>query len=741
MSTPIERAAALTVGVVESVSPAKIRVALELDAPHATALNTGSPTGFPRINGYVLIPNETGAVVGMVVWLGIEGSILSARPPRREPGLIDLPFPVRKLDIVPFGTLKKRPVATDSNGREGYKLSRGIVAFPSVGDPVLLPTAAQLISIVEAADDKDRRVKIGNSPLASNANVTVDPDKLFGRHLAVLGNTGSGKSCSVAGIIRWAIEASQVEASKTTESEAGTSGDSAPKVRPNARFIILDPNDEYTRAFDDLIREGAAQVLRVPSSDDGDNPFILPAWMWNSHEWSAFTQASAGVQRPLLLRALRDLKSGKQTAMSIEVRAARLFRCYRTLFESIRAEGPNAYTGWPGSRNCGELLVNMSDDAANYAGQITENLAGPMSAVANEAKARAQQRHWETNASSGYNSFSETDISAVLQKLELLVTEFPQGPERGPINEDTPVEFNVDELADHIEVVASEAPGGNTAQHVATLVMRIRMMLADRRLGPVINPKSDSTVSLRSWLTQHLGTDKDDSPLVTIVDLSLLPSDVLHTAIAVTSRLVFEAAQRYRGQEQGKELPTVLVLEEAHTFVKSGSDASDGSPTPAQMCRQTIERIAREGRKFGLGLVLSSQRPSELSPTVLAQCNTFLLHRIVNDKDQELVGKLVPDSLGGLLKELPSLPSRQAILLGWAAPIPTLVDVNELPDAHRPQSSDPKFWDVWTRAKQRPVDWKAVADDWSGVPNPADPGASPAVEVSGKSAPARLEEL
>lgn len=102
----------------------------------------------------------------------------------------------------------------------------------------------------------------------------------------------------------------------------------------------------------------------------------------------------------------------------------------------------------------------------------------------------------------------------------------------------------------------------------------------------------------------------------------------------------------------------MLVLEEAHTFVRRSTDVDGPADTPTQLCREAFERIAREGRKFGLGLVLSSQRPSELSPTVLAQCNTFLLHRIVNDADQNLLDRLVPDNVGGLLRELPSLPSR-----------------------------------------------------------------------------------
>src|SRR5690606_5860543 len=105
--------------------------------------------------------------------------------------------------------------------------------------------------------------------------------------------------------------------------------------------------------------------------------------------------------------------------------------------------------------------------------------------------------------------------------------------------------------------------------------------------------------------------------------------------------------------------------------------------------------------------------PSELSQTVLAQCNTFLLHRLMNDRDQELVKSLVPEKLGGLLSDLPNLPTRQAILLGWATPIPVLVEMRELSKEHRPQSSDPEFWDVWTGQSKRHIDWQALADDWT----------------------------
>ena len=693
MTTSIERLSYLVVGAVESVSPDEVRVLLELDAPHATALNTGTPAPFPRLNGYVLIPNESGATVAYIAWIGIERSPYPKRAGLRDFGLVDLPFPLRKMTVTPVGTLTSR--RDRASGTTKYDLSRGVIAFPSVGDQVLIPTPEQVEAIV-GAKDSDKRVRIGSSPMASNAAIMVDPDKLFGRHLAVLGNTGSGKSCTVAGLIRWSMEA----ADKAIQ-EAGKN------ATPNARFIVLDPNGEYAKAFAD--QGDKLRLFRVPPVVAGERPLDVPAWLWSGHEWTAVAHAQPGAQRPLLMQGLRELKSGQMEGVPREAIVRRYLGSYSIRVSAMLNTGTQAFAGSARQRfECARLLETIASDCAQFAGELEGPTSTGLAAIHSTTTAIIDARR----SGNYFNDFAVADLESVRHALDTLAQTLPDMGTAAPISEDAPLFFNVNLLAEHLERVATEQ-GGNLAAFVSTLGLRIRGMLADQRLGTVIGRYPPT--SFDSWLKDYIGDNAASNGRLAIVDLSLVPSEVVHIVVSVLARLIFESLQRYRrSHPMGLSLPTVLVLEEAHTFVRRARDDEGPAATPDQLCRETFERIAREGRKFGLGLVLSSQRPSELSPTVLAQCNTFLLHRIVNDADQNLVARLVPDNVGGLLRELPSLPTRQAILLGWATPIPVLLEADELPDEQRPRSADPDFWDVWTLAKERGVDWHAIATHWSG---------------------------
>jgi hypothetical protein len=692
MTSPISKISSLTIGTVESVSPDEIKVLLDIDSPRNTALNTGVPTPFPRINSFVLLPNESGAVVGIVVWLGVERSAYPKRQGLKDFGLIDLPFPLRKMAVCPIGTLLSE--------RNSWRLERGVQSFPSVGDPVILPTRQQTIAIV-TGQGKDSRVPLGTCPIAHDAPIAVDPDKLFGRHLAVLGNTGSGKSCTLAALVRSAVESAQKYINKPGGSEGDEVAHSG-QDNPNARFIILDPNGEYSKCFSDL--GAGCRVFQVPPLTNNDAAeFTLPAWMWNSSEWAAVAQAAPRVQKPILQTALRDLRAGSNAKLDIESRVLCRCRVIYLYLKNYEGKGTNE---WKEHQSVGEMLDNFRVDISKYKIKLQNGeLRSAVDLLLNNLNTLIKK-----NNSNNYSAWSDVSIATIINKIEDIFVTYPEDKIKICLNEDTPISFDIRALADYLEIVAGHQ-GGNTNQFIATMVMRIKSMLGDTRMKDVIAPENMPTLS--DWLSSHVGSDGGANGPVAVIDLSLVPYEILHLVIAVASRLILEALQRYR-KVNHRNLPTVLVLEEAHTFVAKRLPHGDEIPSPADMCRGIFERVAREGRKFGLGLVLSSQRPSELSETVLSQCNSFLLHRITNDRDQELISRLVPDNARGLLRELPSLPTRHCILLGIASKVPALVEVKHLEEGQRPESDDPDFWKVWTNEALRPIDWDKIATDWSG---------------------------
>lgn len=688
LSTPTERQAALNVGAVESVGPGRIGVSLELDAPQTTALNTGSPVAFPRLNSFVVIPNESGALVGIVVWLGVEHSSYPKRPGLQDFGLVDLPFPLRKMTLVPVGTLERCVIEEE----HAFRLQRGVVTFPSVGDPVALPSRDQLDALTRGTPE-DRRVHLGRALLGNDAEVRVDPDKVFGRHLAVLGNTGSGKSCSVAGLIRWSLEAAAAERAR-----AGRTGP------PNSRFIVLDPNGEFRDALSDL---DGFQLFQVPPIEtSGATPLRVPAWLLNSHEWASITYATPRAQRPVLTQALRTLRGGGSTEVGATERLAAIAAAYRNALNVVVNSGPEIWANdFGGKQNTGDLLMSLQQTLDAYVDEDEEAEAewDPQMRELLDALSELEKtkgRYWP--------AFNEPQLSQFLHLIDELLEMLPV-PSPGAVgNEDLPVRFDATVLSAQIGTVVSSGDFAEASRYVGGLQMRVKSLLGDERIRPILIPETEPL--LKNWLTEYLGDGSEST--VAVLDLSLVPSDVVEVVVAVLSRMIFESLQRHRRLTK-RALPTTLVLEEAHAFVRHHREPDHEYTSPGQMCVRSFERIAREGRKFGLGLVLSSQRPSELSSTILAQCNTFLLHRLVNDRDRELVGRLVPDNLSGLLEDLPSLPSRHALLLGWAAAIPTLLEVRELSEEQRPQSADPDFWDVWTSVRMPEIKWSEIAEEWS----------------------------
>lgn len=664
------------IGIVDSVSANEIKGFLLDEAPQSISILEGNVTFFPRINSYLVIPNETGWLVGMISWIGYNHAIANNE--------VNLPKGQRMIYLNIMGHIVET--------LRGLMFERGAFSLPTVGDSILMPSIEQIDAVVKNSDKNT--ITIGTSPLAGNQEIKLSIDSLFGRHLAVLGNTGSGKSCTVAGIVRWSVEESIKKAKRS----------------PNARIIVLDPNGEYRNAFDDLDMDVFCYAIKASKLEEDLQQLRSPAWMWTSQEWSSVLQASGRTQKPILREALRNLRSGninvnadnKNHLITIDLLKIHLYNFRNFLKNSIINENYLNENKTKFGKELNDRLDNMSAIILKIG--IEFPYIQESQSFIGKAKNLLESNSGQYNGNLYYKAFKLQDVEAVASELQGIIDKLGRPNDKYLCNEDNPIEFEINQLSPYIQALAQDSAA---SQYIEFMTIRIDSLLRNANIRSVIG--NEPQISLLEWINQYLG-NSDRKGKICVIDLSIVPTEIVHLVVAVVARLIFEALQRYR-KHYGQELPTLMIMEEAHTFIKKYSE-DNSEYSSNELCTRIFEKIAREGRKFGLGLIVSSQRPSELSPTVLSQCNSYILHRIVNDRDQEMVKRLVPDTLGKLLDELPSLPTKKAIVLGAAVPIPTVVDIRELQKEKRPKSENPEFGDVWSGKCYRSLNWKEVVDEW-----------------------------
>ncbi len=258
---------------------------------------------------------------------------------------------------------------------------------------------------------------------------------------------------------------------------------------------------------------------------------------------------------------------------------------------------------------------------------------------------------------------------------------------------DTPIYFSLDDLLIKVRAKNTERVGNRQGPMFGDFdrfLMRIESKLNDNRYDFLLKPAIRNTsASLSTLLRDFVGLGSK-KVAVTVIDLSSVPFDVRPTVAAQIGRLAFEFNY---WNPQYREFPILLMCEEAHAYIPRDSESQFAGS------RKSMERIAKEGRKYGVGLAVVSQRPHEVSETVLAQCGTFICLRITNPDDQGYVRSLVPESEGDLVTVLAGLGRGEALVLGEAVPLPTRVQFDKPNPA--PNSDDVDFYTKW---KDGPTD-------------------------------------
>ena len=228
-------------------------------------------------------------------------------------------------------------------------------------------------------------------------------------------------------------------------------------------------------------------------------------------------------------------------------------------------------------------------------------------------------------------------------------------------------------------------------------LVRLESKLMDKRYEFLFRPKTyRSSDTFAALLTKLFGLDTGKR--VTILDLSRAPSDVINVLVSLLGRIIFDFNLWNKARH---DFPILIVFEEAHTYLSMAGRSN--------AARKTVERIAKEGRKYGVSTLIVSQRPSEISETITAQCNNFVAMRLLNPNDQNYVRKLIPDGLSNLIDVLPTLRQGEAYFIGDAVPVPARVMID--PPSPAPASADINFFEKWKK-KEVDTDVSDVVNNW-----------------------------
>lgn len=259
---------------------------------------------------------------------------------------------------------------------------------------------------------------------------------------------------------------------------------------------------------------------------------------------------------------------------------------------------------------------------------------------------------------------------------------------------DTPVYFSLERVVDEFRRLDTERVISSSNREVngplhgqfTRLLMRLDSRTNDRRYDMIFRPQTyTSSASMSDLFRRLLGEKVGERRKIVVVDLSSTPFDVRSSVISLIQRCLFDFAYWHR-RLKGERYPIAVFADEAHIYL------SDGDPA-CEAARKSAERIAKEGRKYGISLTVISQRPRELSSTILSQCGSFLCLRISNPDDQSYVRNLLPDSVRGITSMFSTLRRGEAILLGDSVMMPTRIRVTR-PDP-QPQSDDVSFAKAW----------------------------------------------
>ena len=585
---------------------------------------------FAQLNSYVIVPYQNYYIVAEVS--GVREKDLNVPFSNPTEQILSKIQAGKYLEVLPIGTIKED------------QFDFGVSVYPTLYSDVLYIKEQELDTIFKTnsskkpieGTDKYRytSLPIGKSIIFPDYEVKIDIDKFFGSHSAVLGNTGSGKSCTIASMLQTLYKYKEYSATGST-------------------FIFFDVNGEYRQAFEELNENDDIQVTNLSIDTEAtDEKFQLPHWFLNIDEWALLLKASEKSQLPILRNALGFTQNSSQEIIS-HIYACNIMYVYEHWESSVT------------KRQRIISLIDKSKIAIDYS-----KLDAKFGNFSNKQE--------EDNFKISVKNHIKEDVNIDLK-----------------FNSDY-FEFKDLEQALENAILYEEYHGNKQIRdYCSSMITRFKSIKEREDFKFLTTTQNDKSID--EYIYSLLGIEKqEDNSIkknqVIIIDLNSANDETVEVISCVISRLIFEKLKTAKNRNQ---FPINLVLEEAHRYISTESGKIFGD------ANRIFERIAKEGRKYGMFLLVSSQRPSELSRTVLSQCSNFIVHRIQNPEDLSHIRQITPHISETILKRLPSIPTQHALIFGHSVNLPTTFKVNEANP--KPKSDNNEISKNWFKEKDSQV--------------------------------------
>lgn len=678
--------ASRAIGKIVSVSADRLVVELHRGSDNFTVVGFDDVHYVATLGSYLMVPTQSEYVVLEVI--GLREKDFS--PAYGNGAEMDKATAAKFLDVVPVGSM---PV-------QGGSFKFGVSTFPPLYADALYARDEDLDRIFNVEQPADRVTKadadgaakegsvphtleIGTSAVFKNYPVKAQLDALFGGHVAILGNTGSGKSCTVASIVQSVFDRAE---------EYWAIG---------ASFVVFDVNGEYRQAFENMPWQIQASYFKATSSEaeaqvldegflgaDLVDRFRLPHWFMTVDEWALLLRSSEKAQLPALRTALGITtlfqESHDESASNDPVVEAELIEVQNHVLSKIIYSILHGDTSSPSKVD--RILAVLSTFSTN---EINKSSVSPgLTIDFGQFKDGPRQ---ETSRKYG----------ALLDLLHKYQRDEPVLPSYG----NKPFSFERLQDALNLALFYEEANGNKQIrEYCSQLVTRLKSVSDNPDFEFLRSPVEGLQVHDREpthFVERLLGLAREGTSYrkdrqICIIDLNDASDEIVELASAVVARLIFD---RMRRAAPRNKMPVHLILEEAHRYI---------SERPSRFAIDAgiaFQRIAKEGRKYGVFLIVASQRPSELSKTVLSQCSNFIIHRIQNPDDLSQIKQMTPFISETVLKRLPSLPKQHALIFGSAVKIPTTFRVRNADPT--PNSNDTQVRDLWYVPQNPILHWKA----------------------------------